>query len=172
MLAHLGYTRRGLHYAFVALVTERNRHYGYGKDVELFGHLRYDRGRSRTGAAAHTGRYEHHLDTATLQCLAYVVAALHRRIASSLRHVSRTQTTGKIASYLHLERNGAFVQRLFIGVAYHEHDVVYAKIVHILHSVAAATAHTDNHYLAGNHIGRLNIDAVYKVYHNESIITC
>ena len=97
---------------------------------------------ARARAAAHTGRHEEHPRAGRFEPAADVVERFDGRFASVFGIVARTET---FAPQLHLLLDGTVVQRLCVGIADHEPDVLDAEVPHVVHGVAAGTADAHHH---------------------------
>ena len=99
----------------------------------------YDGAGARARATAHASGDEYHL-CALVERLAYGVEAF-KGVGPSLFGVAPgTQARAQLETGGH----GRVVERLPVGVAHEEMDVVEALAVHVAHGVVAAAAHADD----------------------------
>ena len=117
-----------------------NRHDADGEDAHLLGHARHHGAGSRAGAAAHTGRDEHHL-RAVVEQFAYVLNAFFGRLLGLLRVVARAQSLSDARAQLQLHGDGRVSQRLVVGVAKGEGHALDALAIHVADGVSSTASH-------------------------------
>ena len=111
-----------------------------GQDAHALGLAGNDGGCTRTRTAAHTSGDEHHLG-AVVEHGPDLLHALLGGLAGALGAVAGTET---FVAELEACGHGAVGEGLAVGVAHDEVHVVDAFAVHVVHGVAAATAHADD----------------------------
>ena len=109
-------------------------------EFDAFGNFGNHGSRTGTRATAHTGGDEEHLRV-VLQSFAYFTSLVESCLAGAFGFVAGTEA--KVAQR-YLVGNGARIESLHVGVADNEVHALDALTEHVVDSVAAATAHTDD----------------------------
>ena len=140
MLRHLFHAVEGLVNLLLAFETEGDGDDTYSEDAQFFRHAGDDGSSTGAGATTHAGGDERHLR-------AVVEHALQRAFTlfgSGTRSLGLVACSQTFSTQLQVYRNGGVVERLTVGVAEHEGDIVDAFLVHVVHGVAATATHTDD----------------------------
>ena len=141
VLAQLLQSPGGLVDPFGAFVAERQRDDAHRQDAAVAGRLGDDGRSARSRAATHAGRDEDHLGSLLFEAQHDVVQTLDGGLASLFGVVACSQTFAQ----QDLDRHGAGLEGLPVGVADHEGHVGDPQVVHVVHGIAAGTAHTQHH---------------------------
>ena len=141
VLAQLLDTAERLFVTDLALDGQRRGDDGHGQQPHLLGQLGDDGRCSRARSAAHAGGDEEHLRTGLFEHLTDFGQRLDGRAAAVLRIVPGSETFGAEAD---LPLNGAFVERLLVGVADHERNAPDPEVPHMVYGIAPCAADADH----------------------------
>ena len=113
-------------------------HNANGQHASLLGQVCHNGCRAGTGAAAHTGGDEHHVDV--LPHLGNGHAGLLRRLAADFRLGACAHAAGELFTNLQLVGAVGLVQILFIGVDDDEIHPVHTGLNHSVDNIVTGTA--------------------------------
>ena len=132
----------GLTHPLAALKLERFGHNANRQHAQFAGCLSDDRGRTRTGAAAHTGG-----DKAHVRACQLVNDFFDRFFSGGCTHggaCARTQTFGHFHTHLDACRGFGVLQSLCVRVRHDEFNALQFLFDHVVDRVATGSANTKN----------------------------
>ncbi len=132
----------GLPHPLGAFELEGLGHDADGQNAKFARRLGDDRGRAGPGAAAHAGGDEAHVRAGQM-----IHDLLDRLLGGGgADRGARTgaETFRDLHAHLDACRRMALLQRLRIGIRHHEFDTFQLLLDHVVHSVAASTAHPEH----------------------------
>ncbi|CAI8929707.1 hypothetical protein EMIT093MI4_60122 [Pseudomonas sp. IT-93MI4] len=129
-------------HTLAAFERERTGHDRNSQDAHFLGHFGDDRRSTGTGTAAHASGDEHHVGA--LQDFGNALTVFESGLTTYFRVGASAQTFGHAGAQLQDGTRADVFQRLSISVGADEFDAFDVALDHVVDSVAAATANTDN----------------------------
>ena len=143
VLAQLLHAALGQMHAALAFEVERLGDDRDGEDAALARGARDDRGRARSGTAAHAGGNEHHV-CAFEKFEDFGLAFLRRRLAD-FRAGAGAQALGDGLAELDAVRGLGPRQRLRVGIGDNEFNALQPGVDHVVDGITACPADAENH---------------------------
>ncbi|CAI9003210.1 hypothetical protein EMIT0P100_90126 [Pseudomonas sp. IT-P100] len=129
-------------HALATFEREWTGHHRNGEDPHFLGHFSNDRRSTGTGTAAHAGGDEHHVGA--LQDFGNALTVFESGLTTYFRIGASAETFGHAGAQLQDGPRANALERLGISVGADEFNAFNVALDHVIDSVAAASANTDN----------------------------